>query len=675
MNYTIGMKVFGNWEIKEELGEGSYGKVFKIQKEQAGITASAALKVMRIPKSASDVKKILHEGMDERSATTYFKGYVNKLMQEIAIMSTLKGHPGIVSCENYELIPHSGSIGWDILIQMELLTPLLDYQAEHPMDEVEVRRLGREICSALVYCHLKRGIIHRDIKPSNILVSESGQFKLGDFGVSKTVEGTVGFLSRQGTDGYMAPEVYLNKPYGTSVDIYSLGLVLYQMMNGGRLPFYPPISQQISFDDREKALTKRMQGAKMLPPVYASEEFAEVILKACAYNQKDRYRNASEFLEALENVKIEKRVQKEKGQEDIPPQSAVGYVSNEDKVKTRGPFDRMFEEEQENEGEGEDGTRGIFNQFPLAGEEGKAEDEESEEKLEEKVVPSTPEKIEKKREDSKKIAIIAIAAVLVLVVGIKLISGSGKAETKQPTNNTPVAQDEQDTNNDVSQEEANQNLTEEEKWQNVYEKVYSSLKDGEYDFTELTFEEYSELLLEQGYMYQKGLYSYAKEVTEKQYGDYRAIAEEDINKQGKFGNVFIEMSTYPETGGINILEFTWGPTEFLYNNAKICPEFVWDYKDLKKFCDKVGITEEMLQNCEKSVGVNQMVMTGAYSSADMEVLFQFPKSSKEHIIDDINYISFQFKNEAAGNIMKVSIGQGIYHSQEDEFYVRFKFKQ
>ena len=71
--------------------------------------------------------------------------------------------------------------------------------------------MGRELTSALIFCQ-KKGLIHRDIKPENIFVSEAGQFKLGDFGVARTVEKTTGGLSRKGTEKYMAPEVYLGKP-------------------------------------------------------------------------------------------------------------------------------------------------------------------------------------------------------------------------------------------------------------------------------------------------------------------------------------------------------------------------------------------------------------------------------------------------------------------------------
>lgn len=304
MEYTIGKKVFGDWEIVAEIGEGSYGKVYQLRKENFGISANGALKVIQIPRSHADVKDALSQGMDEQSVTSYFKGVADELMREVAVMSDMKSHPNVVGCQDYDIIPHTGGIGWDILIRMDLLTPLQEYQTRYTMDEAQVRRLGADICEALIYCQ-KRGLIHRDIKPGNIFVDELGRFRLGDFGVARTADKTMGGMSKQGTENYMAPEVYLGREYGPTVDIYSLGMVLYQLMNASRLPFYPLPPAPIEFSHRFEVLKKRMSGAQMPPPCNAGEDFAAIILKACAYESKDRYRSAAELLEAIQGAPAE----------------------------------------------------------------------------------------------------------------------------------------------------------------------------------------------------------------------------------------------------------------------------------------------------------------------------------------------------------------------------------
>ena len=93
-------------------------------------------------------------------------------------MSKLKGNSNVVSYENHQVIPHKGGIGWDILIQMEHLTPLNEYTRKHTITRQDVIKLGIDLCKALELCQ-KYNIIHRDVKPENIFISDAGDFKLG----------------------------------------------------------------------------------------------------------------------------------------------------------------------------------------------------------------------------------------------------------------------------------------------------------------------------------------------------------------------------------------------------------------------------------------------------------------------------------------------------------------
>lgn len=300
MNYDIGTVVFDNWVIVEKIGEGTYGQVYKITKTDFGITVESALKVITIPKSPSDIKSAMNEGMDERSVTTYFQGFVDEVVKEIATLAKLKDCNNIVSYEDHAKIGHRNAVGWDILIRMELLYSLDDYKMSKNMKESEVIVLAKDMCHALIACQ-RNGIVHRDIKPANIFINNIGTFKLGDFGVARTMEKTTG-ASKKGTENYMAPEVYLVKPYNANVDIYSLGIVLYQIMNKGRLPFLPNAPLPVTFADREKAILLRMKGNQIPPPCLAAPAFAGIILKACAYDPRARYQSAAEMLDDLNRL-------------------------------------------------------------------------------------------------------------------------------------------------------------------------------------------------------------------------------------------------------------------------------------------------------------------------------------------------------------------------------------
>lgn len=299
--YQPGDVVLGNWKLVRQIGEGSFGKVYEAMREDFGVTYRAAIKILTIPQSATEVKNARAEGMNEESVTAYFRGFVEEIVQEFVLMSKLKGTSNVVSYEDHTVVPHTQGIGWDVIIRMELLTPLLDYMQNRTMTRKDVMQLGIHICKALELCQ-KFNIIHRDIKPENIFVSELGDFKLGDFGIARTVEKTTGGLSKKGTYTYMAPEVYREEPYNSSVDIYSLGLVLYRLLNDNRAPFLPEYPAPITHSDRETALAKRMSGARLPAPKNADGRLAEIVLRACAYQAKDRYSSPMQMAQELEAI-------------------------------------------------------------------------------------------------------------------------------------------------------------------------------------------------------------------------------------------------------------------------------------------------------------------------------------------------------------------------------------
>ena len=239
--------------------------------------------------------------MSVSQAEAYFHGIVEELVHEFSIMFKLKGTANIVSCEDLRVLEHPDGIGWDILIRMELLHPLLPYVYEHPMARRDIIKLGIDICKALELCQ-RYNIIHRDIKPENIFISDNGDYKLGDFGIARTIERTTSGLSKKGTYSYMAPEVYAGREYGFSVDTYSLGLVLYRMLNKNRGPFLPQPPEAITFSSREQALARRMSGEPLPRPFYGEGRLGEIVLKACAFDPKDRYSSPQQLRQELEAI-------------------------------------------------------------------------------------------------------------------------------------------------------------------------------------------------------------------------------------------------------------------------------------------------------------------------------------------------------------------------------------
>jgi len=299
-SYYKGKEPFwGSWYIDKELGEGSFGKVFSIKRDDFGQTYKAALKVISFPNTITEIDSLKSEGMDDKSISQYYETFATELVKEFSLMSKLKGHSNIVSYEDHMTVRHEDGIGYDIFIRMELLTPLNSFLKSNTISERDIIRLGIDICKALEICS-KYNIIHRDIKPENVFVSDLGTYKLGDFGVSRIAENATQGMSVKGTVSYMAPEVYKGQPYNHTVDIYSLGVMLYKLSNNHRGPFLPPAPEMIKYSDRERAENLRMNGTMFPDAVNASPQFMSIIRKAAEYKHEDRYSSATEMREELE---------------------------------------------------------------------------------------------------------------------------------------------------------------------------------------------------------------------------------------------------------------------------------------------------------------------------------------------------------------------------------------
>lgn len=297
--------IFGSWKIGRVLGAGSFGEVFEIEREEFGKKYKAALKIISIPQNQSEVKSLMSEGLSKEEARGYYENLVKSLISECELMAELKGNSFIVSYEDHKCYKNEDEIGFDIMIRMELLTPLLDYLNNNSISEREVLKIGIDICRALEVCNQKK-IIHRDVKPENIFISSTGDFKLGDFGIARTLEKTSGGLSKKGTYSYMAPEVYLGGKYGSSVDVYSLGIVLYRLLNNNRTPFLPSYPDRITYNIKEEALVRRFSGESIPSIPGIDPALSDIVLKACQYRQEDRYSTPRQFRRELTEYALSK---------------------------------------------------------------------------------------------------------------------------------------------------------------------------------------------------------------------------------------------------------------------------------------------------------------------------------------------------------------------------------
>ncbi len=289
------------WRAVKYLGNGQFGQVYEIERTQAGITEHAAVKIVTRPKDESELEARYENGFDEESVAASYAEELQQYASEYRLMLEMKGQSNIISCDDFTLIENPNGIGGKIYIRMELLTPLKKMQKEIFTKEETVIRLGMDICRALMLCEEKH-IIHRDIKPENIMVSQFGDFKLCDFGVSRFLDHTTN-ASQSGTPAYWAPEIAHMEKYGKSVDLYSLGIMMYWMLNNRKMPFID-VDEVMTAQKMNEALRRRYSGEDLPMPAKGSHRLKQIVLKACAYRPSDRYTSANEMyadLEALQS--------------------------------------------------------------------------------------------------------------------------------------------------------------------------------------------------------------------------------------------------------------------------------------------------------------------------------------------------------------------------------------
>lgn len=300
--YQVGDVVLEKWRLVKQIGAGGYACVFEAERSEYGAVYRSAIKIVTIPQSSLEVEQIRAELPDENSVYRYFQEKVEELAQEVRMMSQFKGNSHIISYEDHSIWKHTDDFGWDIIIRMELATPLYEHLKKDNLTRREVVQIGIDICKALELCQ-DHDVVHRDVKLDNLFISQNGDYKLGDFGVARIAEPSVSVSGGQGTVDYMAPEVYKEERYKDTVkrvDTYSLGLVLHRLLNHNRPPYLPPYPQTVTFNERRTVNSRRFGGEPVPAPFEGDDELNRIILKACAYDPYFRYETPLQMRMALE---------------------------------------------------------------------------------------------------------------------------------------------------------------------------------------------------------------------------------------------------------------------------------------------------------------------------------------------------------------------------------------
>lgn len=245
------------------------------------------VKIISVPASQTKLDALLLTGVypDRVSALTYFHEVANGIVDEKRVLDTLANLEGFVPFEDSQVVPMEDGTGYDVYLLSEYRLSLERSNGRGCMTQLNAVNLGLDLCAALAVAR-RSGYMCVDLKPSNIYVVGDKDYRIGDLGFVRINSLKYESLPDMYRSSYTAPEVEdAFAPLNDTMDIYSLGLILYQIYNGGTLPFSGKIAPSEAFE----------------APAYADEEIAQIILKACDPNPENRWKDPVAMGQAIVN--------------------------------------------------------------------------------------------------------------------------------------------------------------------------------------------------------------------------------------------------------------------------------------------------------------------------------------------------------------------------------------
>ncbi len=270
----------GRYELIEKIGDGGMAIVYKAKDRL--LKRLIAVKILK-PEFVQDAK------------------FVENFRRESHAAASLS-HPNIVSIYD---VGQEGNVNYIVmeLVNGRTLNELIKEEA--PMSHVRATEIAKQVASGLAAAH-KKGIIHRDVKPHNILMTEDGVAKITDFGIAKAVSNTTIVDATKenvmGSVHYFSPEQAKGAKVNEKSDIYSLGIVLYEMLTG-RVPFDGDNPVTVALMQINEPPTSPTIYNHNIPPA-----LERIVMKAIRKNPSERFDSADDFIEAIDNMGVVERV-------------------------------------------------------------------------------------------------------------------------------------------------------------------------------------------------------------------------------------------------------------------------------------------------------------------------------------------------------------------------------
>jgi len=299
---------FGRFKVIDELGRGAMGVVYRAADSALGRTVA----IKTIALTGSSAERDVHEA---------------RFLQEARAAGSI-GHPSIITIYDVGREGDTAFIAMELLEGRDLREMIRDVSLA-PSQSVAI---VAAVAEGLAYAH-ERGVVHRDVKPGNIMVLADGRVKIMDFGIARLHEPTVktqtGVLL--GSPQYMAPEQIAGQPFDHRADIFSLGLVLYEVLTGAK-PFQGDDIPQLMF---------KLANMPATPPSHIAPDLPQVIdfivARALKKRPEERYASAAEMAKDLRDAAVEVATAQKAGREraeamtlpnDAPAPATEGNVAS-----------------------------------------------------------------------------------------------------------------------------------------------------------------------------------------------------------------------------------------------------------------------------------------------------------------------------------------------------------
>lgn len=243
------------------------------------------LKVISSPASETQLEAMMLSGAfsSKEDAVAYYRNITEEIENEAQVLKNLAQMEGYIPYEDSQIVPMDGDAGFDLYLLSQYRNTLQHKLRQGVMTHLSAVNLGLDLCTALAVCR-KYGYLYVNLKPDNIYLSDEQSYRIGDIGFIKLSSLKYASLPERYRSAYTAPEISdAYATLNTTIDVYALGLILYQVYNDGMLPTASDGSIQGNF----------------VPPAYADYEMSEIILKACAKDPENRWQDPVELGQAL----------------------------------------------------------------------------------------------------------------------------------------------------------------------------------------------------------------------------------------------------------------------------------------------------------------------------------------------------------------------------------------